>query len=137
MTYRAMPIARWLVAALLLVFAAVAVALVVAAARGNGPPVAFLVFWGFAFAWNAYWWSLRTGVEVGVEGGTLRWRTALLTREAPMSAVRAVRRSRWSAQLAVIEMDGRRPLLVPVRYGFGQLAQSIATAAPQARVEEP
>jgi hypothetical protein len=38
--------------------------------------------------------------------------------------------------VAVIEVDGRRPLLVPVRYGFGQLAQSIAAAAPQATVEQ-
>jgi hypothetical protein len=37
--------------------------------------------------------------------------------------------------MAVIEVHGRRPLLVPVRYGFGELAQAIAVAAPHASVE--
>lgn len=37
--------------------------------------------------------------------------------------------------MAVVELQGRRPLLVPVRYGFGQLAQAIAAAAPHASVE--
>jgi hypothetical protein len=136
MTYRAMPMPRRLFPTILVVFGVVAVALVVATVLGNGPPVAFLAFWLFAYAWNAYWWSLRLCTEVSVDTGVLRWRTGVLAREAPMSAVRAVRPSRWSPQFAVIELDGRRPLLVPVRYGFGRLARSIASAAPQARVEE-
>jgi hypothetical protein len=135
-TYHAMPTPRWLFPVIFVVFAVVAVALLVATVSGNGPPIAFLVFWLFAFTWNAYWWSFRLCTEVSADAGVLRWRTGLLAGQAPMSAVRAVRRSRWSPQFAVIEVDGRRPLLVPVRYGFGQLTRYIAAAAPQASVEE-
>jgi hypothetical protein len=130
-----MPIPRFLFPVILTVFAVVAVALIMATALGNGPPVAFLAFWLAAFGWNAYWWSLRICLEVGVDGLTLNWRTAVFSREAPVGDVVGVRPTRWNRQMAVIELQGRRPLLVPVRYGFGQFTQAIAAAAPHAAVE--
>jgi hypothetical protein len=130
-----MPIPRLLFPVILVVFASVAIALIAATVLGNGPPVAFLVLWIAAFGWNAYWWSLRICIDVAVDGVTLTWRTAVLTGSAPVGDVLRVRPSRWSRQMAVIEVQGRRPLLVPVRYGFGQLAQAIAAAAPHASVE--
>src|SRR3954452_13330886 len=87
--YRAMPTSRWLFPVILVVFTVVAVVLLVATVRGNGPPIPFLAFWLFAFVWNGYWWSFRLCTEVGVDAGSLRWRTGLLAREAPMNAVRA------------------------------------------------
>ena len=135
MNYRAMPIPRFLFPVILVVFAGVAIALIAATVLGNGPPVAFLVFWIAAFGWNAYWWSLRICIEVAVDGLALNWRTAVLSGTAPVESVLRIRPSRWSRQMAVLEVQGRRPLLVPVRYGFGQLTQAIAAAAPHASVE--
>ena len=135
MNYRAMPIPRFLFPVILVVFAGVAIALIAATVVGNGPPVAFLVFWIAAFGWNAYWWSLRICIEVAVDGLALNWRTAVLSGTAPVESVLRIRPSRWSRQMAVLEVQGRRPLLVPVRYGFGQLTQAIAAAAPHASVE--
>ena len=40
-----------------------------------------------------------------------------------------------SPEEAVVELQGRRPLLVPVRYGFGELTRAIAAAAPHATIE--
>jgi hypothetical protein len=125
-----MPIPRFLMPVILVVFCGVAVA----TARGNGPPLAFLVVWLAAFAWNAYWWSLRVCIDVGVEGLTLTWRTAVRSRQAPMGDVVRVRPSRWNRQMAVIELQGRRPLMVPVRYGFAELSTAIAAAAPHATI---
>src|ERR1700712_4659377 len=129
-----MPIPRFLFPVILVVFAGVAIALIAATVLGNGPPVAFLVFWIAAFGWNAYWWSLRICIEVAVDGLALNWRTAVLSGTAPLESVLRIRPSRWSRQMAVLEVQGRRPLLVPVRYGFGQLTQAIAAAAPHASV---
>jgi hypothetical protein len=134
-TYRAMTFQRFLLPVILVAFAAAAVGVVVATVRGNGPPIAFLVLWLAAFGWNAYWWSLRVCFQVGVDGSTLTWRTALLRRQAPTGDVVRVRPSRWNRQMAVLELQGRRPLMVPVRYGFGELTTAIRAAAPQATVE--
>ncbi|MDQ1661833.1 MAG: hypothetical protein QOJ68_1813 [Blastococcus sp.] len=135
MNYRSMPIPRFLFPVILVVFLGVAIALIAATVLGNGPPVAFLVLWIAAFGWNAYWWSLRICTEVSVDGLTLNWRTGVLSGTGSVGDVLRVRPSRWSRQMAVIEVQGRRPLLVPVRYGFGQLVQAIAAAAPHASVE--
>jgi hypothetical protein len=133
--YRAMPIPRFLFPVVFVVFVGVAIALIGATVFGNGPPVAFLVLWIAAFGWNAYWWSLRICIDVAVDERTLSWRTGVLSGTAPVEDVLRVRPGRWSRQMAVIEVRGRRPLLVPVRYGFGRLAQAIAVAAPHASVE--
>lgn len=136
MTYRAMPLPRFLVPAMMAVFVVVAVVGVVSSAHGNGPSVGFLVFWIAVIGWNAYWWSMRMCTEVGLDGATLTWRTAVRTGRAPVGDVTRVRASRWNRQLAVIELQGRRPLLVPVRFGFGELARGIAAGAPGAVVDE-
>lgn len=136
MTYRAMPIPRFLMPLILALGVVVGVVVAVTSARGDGPPVAFLAFWLLALCWNVYWWGWRVCVDVAVDGLTLRWRTALLRRETSVGDVVRVRPSRMNRQLAVIELQGRRPLLVPVRYGFGQLTAAIAAAAPHATVEQ-
>lgn len=135
MTYRAMPLPRFLVSAILAVFAVVAAVMVVAAAHGSGPPVAFLAFWIAAFGWNAYWWAWRVCTEVRLDGSTLSWRTAVRSGQAPVGDVTRVRPSRWNRQMAVIALQGRRPLLVPVRHGFAELARGIAAGAPGAVVD--
>jgi hypothetical protein len=135
MTYRPMPLQRFLLPVVLIVFTGAAIGLIVATVRGSGPPIAFVVFWLFAFGWNAYWWGWRVCTEIVVDSVTLSWRTALLSRQAPVVDVVRVRVSRMTRQLAVIELKGRRPLLVPVRYGFGQLTQAISGAAPHATVD--
>lgn len=136
MTYRAMPIQRFVLPVMLVVFVGVGIVMVVTTARGGGPPVAFLVFWLAVLCWNTYWLGWRMCTEVGVEGLTLSWRTGLVSRQAPVGDVVRVRPSRMNRQMAVIEVQGRRPLLVPVRYGFGELTQAIAAAAPHAAVEK-
>src|SRR4051812_48913336 len=134
-TYQAMPIPRVMFPVIFVVFAVVAVVLAVAPVRGAGPPVAFLVLWLFVFGWNVYWWTLRICLEVGVDGRTLNWRTGVRGGQAPVDDVTCVRPSRLNRQFAVIELQGRRPLLVPVRYGFGELTAAIAAAAPHASID--
>lgn len=135
MTYRAMPIPRFLMPVLLVVPFCIGIGMLVATTRGSGPPVAFVAFWLAAFCWNAYWWGTRVCADIGVDGVTLRWRTALLSRQAPVGDVVRVRPSRMNRQMAVIELQGRRSLIVQVRYGFGELTKAIAAAAPHASVE--
>lgn len=117
-----------------LVFAAFAVFLVVTTVRGDGPPVWFAVLWLAALAWNAYWFLLRVCTEVEVSGGTLRWRTPLRRGSAPVSAVRAVRPSRFGSQVAVIEVDGAPTLHVMARYGLAPLVIALRDAAPHAEI---
>jgi hypothetical protein len=130
-----MPIPRSLVPVVLVAGTAIGVVIVVTTVRGGGPPVVFLAFWFAALCWNVYWWGWRVCTDLTVDGVTLRWRTALLSRQASVGDVVRVRPSRMNRQLAVIELQGRRPLLVPVRYGFGELTRAIAAAAPHAAVE--
>ena len=113
-----------------------AVGVVVTTARGNGPPVWFTCLWLAALGWNAYWWLGRTAIEVTVDGATLRWTTALRRGSAPLEDVVRIRASRTSRQLAVIERREGRPLMVPVRNGFGALERSIQAGAPAASIEE-
>lgn len=108
-TYRAKPIPRFLLPVVLVVGLVIGVVVVVTTTHGGGPPIAFLA-WLAALCWNVYWWGWRVCADVGVVGVMNR-------------------------QMAVVELQGRRPLLVPVRYGFGQLTQAIAAAAPHATIK--
>jgi hypothetical protein len=136
MIYRPMGSLGRLLPLVFVIFAVAAVGMIVAVVRGKGPPIAFAIFWLAAVAWNAYWWLFRTCIEVRVDGVSLDWRAPLRPGAAPVGDVRRIRRSRMSRQLAVIELQGRRPLLVPVRYGFAQLQNAVAAGAPQAAIDE-
>jgi hypothetical protein len=130
MTYQPMRFARWLFLVVFAAFGAAAVGLVVAVVRGDGPPLWFAVLWLAGVAWNAYWWLGRTCVQVQVDSPTLTWRTPLTGGTAALHDVLRIRSSRMSRQLAVIELRTHRPLLVPVRYGFGGLERAIAAGSP-------
>jgi hypothetical protein len=135
MTYRPMGRLGRLLPLVFVIFAVAAVGIVVAIVRGKGPPIAFAVFWLAAVGWNAYWWLFRTCIEVRVDGASLEWRAPLWPGSAALTDVRRIRKSRISRQLAVIELQGRRPLLVPVRYGFSQLEAAISGGAPLAVID--
>jgi hypothetical protein len=135
MTYQPMRWARWLLLAVFVVFAVAAVGVLVAALRGDGPPWAFTVLWLGALGWNAYWWLGRACTEVQVDGPTLSWATPLTRGATAVRDVARIRASRMSRQLAVIELRDRRPLVVPVRYGFGALERAISAAAPGVDVD--
>ena len=138
MSYR--PMGRWgglLLILGFLAFAAGAVVLVVTTALvSDGPPAWFSALWVAALAWNAYWWLLRTCVEVRVEGSTIEWSTPLRRGNAPVAEVVRIRSTRFGRQMAVVELQGRRPLLVPVRVGFSHLERAIAAGAPQLVIDE-
>lgn len=135
--YRPMRSAHWMLPALFAVFGAAAVGLVVATARGDGPPVLFAVLWLAAYAWNAYWWLWRTCVEIRVDGPSLSWATPLRRGSLPVADVVRIRASRVSRQVALIELREGRPLLVPVRFGFGELEREVLARAPAAVVDTP
>lgn len=98
------------------------------------PPRWFLVLWSGAFAWHAHWWAFQVCTEVRVEAGRLAWRTMLRSGDAPVTDVTRVRPSRWGQrQMALVEVSGRRPLLVPVRYGFERLSLVWQTPFPGCR----
>lgn len=130
-----MPWAQRLLPLGIVVFVAFVAVFTFGTSRSIGPPVWFLVFWLGALAWNVYWWLFRVCVEVRVEDRTVSWAAVLRRGNAPMTDVRRLRRARMSRQMAVIELQGRRPLLVPVRYGFSELQNAIAAGAPQADIE--
>lgn len=120
-----------------LAFALAAVALVVITVRGGeGPPAWFTALWLAAIVWNAYWWLFRICVEVRVDGPTLEWSAPLRRARAPLAEVIRIRAFRFGRQLAVVELQRRRPLLVPVRFGFGNLERAIAAGAPQVVIDE-
>lgn len=134
--YRPMRLGRWVLTVAFVVFAVVAVVFLVQSGRRSGPPWWFLVLWFGAFAWNAYWWAFRVCTEVRVEGGRLAWRMLLRSDDVPVTDVTRVRPSRWGQrQMAVVEVRGRRPLLVPVRYGFERLPLALQTAVPGLQVD--
>ena len=120
-----------------LAFAVAAAALIMMTVRGGeGPPALFMVLWLVALVWNAYWWLFRVCVEVRVDGPTLEWLAPLRRGRAPLGDVARIRASRVGRQLAVMELQGRRPVLIPVRYGFANLQRAIAAGAPQAVIDE-
>jgi hypothetical protein len=129
-----MPGARLYLPAILVLFVVVGVAGVVASVRGDGPPLWFIVLWLGGVCWNAYWWGWRVGIEVAVEGRTLRWRTAATEGEVPVEDVLGISRSRMSRQMAQLRLRDRRPLQIPVRYGFGELERALAEIAPGAEI---
>jgi hypothetical protein len=137
-TYR--PTGRWGRVLLLLgfaVFVAAAVWLVLRTVRGEaGPPVVFLALWLGILVWNAYWWLFRVCVEVRVDGTTLEWAAPLRRDRAPLGDVVRIRPSRAGRQLAVVELQGRRPVMVPVRVGFGRLERAIEAGAPKVVIDE-
>lgn len=102
----------------------------------EGPPIWFLALWLAALAWNAYWWLVRTCVEVQVENSTLVWSTPLRRGQAPVADVIRIRPTRFGRQLAAVELQGRRSLLVPVRVGFSHLERAIAAGAPHVMIDE-
>ena len=138
MIYR--PIGGWgrpLLLLAFLVFALAAAAVVVITVwGGEGPPAWFIALWLVALVWNAYWWLFRICVEVRVDGPTLEWSAPLRRASAPLAEVIRIRASRLGHQLAVVELQRRGPLLVPVRFGFGNLERAIAAGAPQVVIDE-
>ncbi|MGY1855489.1 hypothetical protein [Modestobacter sp. SYSU DS0290] len=137
MSYRPIRNARWLIPLLFAVFGVAAVGLTIATAQGEGPPWPFLLLWLGALGWNAWWFLLRTCVELEVAGAQLQWATPLRAGAVSLLDVARIRRSRLSDQLAVIELRAGRPLLVPVRYGFAALEREIIAGAPGVAVEQP
>ncbi|SDN47138.1 hypothetical protein SAMN05660199_00069 [Klenkia soli] len=135
MPYRPIPAARILFPVAFVGFTALGVFFVVISARDDGPPAWFLLLWLAALAWNAYWWLLRTAVEVSVADGRFRWRTPVRSGDVPVDDVLGIGPTRASRQMARIELRDRRPLLVPVRYGFGEVERAIMAAAPRAVVQ--
>jgi hypothetical protein len=127
---------RLLVPVLFAGFAVAAVVLVVTALRGDGLPGWFVVLWLAALGWNAYWWLFRIPQEVRVGGSTLAWSAPLRRGEVPLDDVVRLRPSRTGRQFAVVELRGRRPLVVPIRYGFAGFRNALAAGAPQAEVDE-
>jgi hypothetical protein len=111
-------------------FAAGAVIMIVTMIRGSGPPVWFGIAWLAALGWNAYWWLLRTCTLLVVNDRELRWRTPLRAGTIPLTAVRAVGRSRLGSQFATIQLDGSPSLQVPVHLGFARLTTALKSAAP-------
>ena len=56
--------------------------------------------------------------------------------KAQKAQIRMADQPRLEFDVAVIELQGRRPVLVPVRYGFAHLQRAIAAGAPQAVIDE-
>jgi hypothetical protein len=134
--YRPLRAMRWVLPLVFVVFTVVAVVFLVQATRHSGPPWWFLVLWLAAFAWNAYWWSFRICTEARVGGGQLAWRTLLRRGEVPLTDVIRIRPSRTGQrQMAVVELQGRRPLVVPVRYGFERITQALQAGVPGLQVD--
>jgi hypothetical protein len=134
--YQPLRVARWVLPVVLVVFVVLAVVFLTQAARHSGPPWWFLVLWLAAFGWNAYWWTFRICTEVRVDGGRLAWRTPLRRDEVALSDVTRVRPSRMGQrQMAGVELRDRRPLLVPVRYGFDRLVDALRAGAPGLQVD--
>jgi hypothetical protein len=137
-TYR--PMGRWgrpLLLLVFVVFLAAGVWLVIATVRGDAaPPVVFTALWLGILAWNAYWWLFRVCVEVRVDGATLEWSAPLRRGGAPLGDVVRIRPSRAGRQLAVVQVQGRRPVVVPVRVGFSRLERAIEAGAPQVVIDE-
>lgn len=140
MTYR--PLGRWGGVLLMLAFAAFAaiviviVIVVMAGVGDGGVPAWFIALWLAAFVWNVYWWLFRTCVEVRVDGSTLGWSTPLRRGQVPVADVVRIRPTLFGRQMAAMEMQGHRSLLVPVRVGFGHLERAIAAGAPHVLVDE-
>lgn len=116
----------------------------------------FAVFWGFGTAsmvadpatrepgivaglfilavvgWQLYWWGLHAAYEVVVEDGLrLRWRRGLGSAEAPVSEIVRAR----SGYATVIELRGRRRVVVPTRRGVVRFAVMLGRTRPDVPVQ--
>jgi hypothetical protein len=113
-----------------------AVIMIVTMIRGSGPPVWFGAVWLAALGWNAYWWLLRMCTLLAVDDHDLRWRTLVRGGTIPLTAVRAVGRSRLGSQFATIHLDGTSSLQVPVHLGFARLTTALKSAAPHIDISD-
>lgn len=134
--YQPLRIQRFVMPVSFLLFAGVAVWLVVQVVQGGGPPWWFALLWVAALGWNAYFWLFRVCTVVRVDAGRLTWRAALQRGDVPVTDVTRIRPSRMGQrQMAVLELRDRRPLLVPVRYGFERLSTALRSGVPGLQVD--
>lgn len=130
-SYQAPLIGRAFVLLVFGVLLLTAVVLMVATLGGNdGPPIAFVVFWLFALGWNAYWWLGRIALRLTIRGEAFGWKTALASGEMPLSDLVAVRPSRMSSQILVIERTSGKPIMAMATKGNGPFFLELASRRP-------
>jgi hypothetical protein len=111
-------------------FAAVSVFLLLPGdTHGAKPPWPFVVFWVFAWGWNAYWWLFRVSYRLEIEGHVLRWATPVLHGEAEISDVSHIGPSAFSRQLSVIKLSTGKTLMTMTRPGFTDFATELMQGA--------
>lgn len=120
---------RFQLLAMFVIFGAVGVGILVAAASGHGP-VAFSIVWVAIAVWNGYWFLLRVVYDLELSDGTLTWRTPLRSGAVSVAELGELRPSRFGSNLEIIELvDGSR-LVVFVRKGFRAFADQLVAVRP-------
>jgi hypothetical protein len=87
------------------------------------------------FAWNAYMFLLRMSYEIEVDQGILFWKAPIRSGTVQLADVRAVRRSRLSWNVGVIQLSSGRPISVLVRKGFRDFCEALAAQQPELQLD--
>jgi hypothetical protein len=111
-----------------------AVGLLFAVVRGGSVPGAFAFLWLAAYGWNVYWFGFRVAYSVRLEGGRLMWRCLFSSGEATYEHIRALRPMTLASNVAVIDIEGHRPVLLFAAKGLAQFGAELQGVAPHSSV---
>jgi hypothetical protein len=95
------------------------------------------LLWSALVLYGAYTVLFRTVHVLVVAGDVLSWRTPLGHGSVAVADVGRIAPARSVVNTAVIELPGRRPLLVPVRAAFPHFARAVAAAHPDLDIQMP
>jgi ABC-type sugar transport system permease subunit len=131
MTVRHRSIPRSFVIAVFAVFTLVAVLMLAQTLRGDTTlPLVLMIGWFVALVANAYLWLFRFAGELDIVGDVLMASGVVMKRQIPLERIVRIRPMRGATSIAVIEVDGQRPVITLDAFGFRRFVDEMRARRP-------
>jgi hypothetical protein len=104
--------------------------LLATAGHRNGPPVLFATAWIAIAIHHAYWFLFRIAYELEFDGQELRWRAPLRSGNINLGDIDRFRPFRFGSSVEVIESTSGAKVLVMVRPGLSDFAETFVARKP-------
>jgi len=128
--YRPMPGGPWFPLVIFGLFGFVAMGLLVAVLRDNGPPPLFAVLFLAITAWNAYWFLWRMATDLWLDGNTLHWKAPLRSGSVDVAGIEKIRPRRMTGNVEMICLRDGRPIITMATRGIEELNGDIVQLHP-------